>query len=98
MAKARAGGDTALDGTLLDGLRARYDDAVAWGIATNARRDWPGGRHPGYTLARRLQARAAQVWRFAAGFAVPFTNEGASYCTSWARSAVSRFCGGQLVA
>jgi hypothetical protein len=47
---------------------------VAWGITTNAHRDWPSGRHPGYTLARRLQTRAAQVWRFAADFAVPFTN------------------------
>ena len=74
VAKARAGGVTALDGKLLDALRARYDDAVAWGIATNAHRDWPSGRHPGYTLARRLQTRAAQVWRFTADFAVPFTN------------------------
>jgi len=74
VAKARADGDAALDGKLLDALRARYDDAVAWGIATNAHRDWPSGRHPGYTLARRLQTRAAQVWRFAADFAVPFTN------------------------
>ena len=47
---------------------------MAWGIATNAHRDWPSGRHPGYTLARRLQTRGAQVWRFAADFAVPFTN------------------------
>jgi transposase len=74
VAKARAGGATALDGKLLDTLRARYDDAVAGGIATNAHRDWPSGRHPGYTLARRLQTRAAQVWRFAADFAVPFTS------------------------
>ena len=55
VAKARAGGVTALDGTLLDALRARYDDAVAWGIATNAHRDWPSGRHPGYTLARTVE-------------------------------------------
>jgi hypothetical protein len=82
VAKARADGATALDGKLPDTLRARYDTAVAWGIATNAHRDWPSGRHPGYTLARRLQARAAQVWRFAADFAVPFTNDRASYCTS----------------
>jgi len=74
VAKARADGAPALDGEVLDALRGRYDDAVAWGIATNAHRDWPGGRHPGYTLARRLQARAAQVWCFAADFAVPFTN------------------------
>ena len=91
VAKARAGGVTALDGELLDALRARYDDAVAWGIATNAHRDWPSGRHPGYTLARRLQTRAAQVWRFTADFTVPFANDLASHCTSWVRSAVSGF-------
>ena len=91
VAKARADGDTALDGKLLGALRARYDAAVAWGIATNAHRDWPSGRHPGYTLAWRLQIRAAQVWRFTADFAVPFTNDLASHCTSWVRSAVSGF-------
>ncbi|MDP4511939.1 IS66 family transposase [Nonomuraea turcica] len=55
---ARADGATALDCEILDALRARYDDAVTWGMATNAHRDWPTGRHPGYTLAKRLQARA----------------------------------------
>ncbi|GAA1022770.1 hypothetical protein Aple_086910 [Acrocarpospora pleiomorpha] len=74
VAKARADGAIAVDAEVLDGLRTRYDQAVAWGIATNAHRDWPNGRHPGYTLARRLQTRAAQVWRFTADFAVPFTN------------------------
>ena len=74
VAKARADGVTALDGKLPGALRARYDDAVAWGIATNAHRDWPSGRHRGYTLARRLQVRTAQVWRFTADFAVPFTS------------------------
>ena len=72
--KARDHGATALDPDLLSDLRQRYDKAVAWGIATNQHRDWPSGHHPGYTLARRLQARAAQVWRFAVDFAVPFTN------------------------
>jgi hypothetical protein len=88
VAKARADGASALDGKVLDALRDRYDDAVAWGIATNAHRDWLSGRHPGYTLARRLQARAAQIWRFAADFAVPFTNDRASHCTSWGCCAV----------
>jgi transposase len=74
VAKARTQGATAVDPDVLDELRTRYDEAVAWGIATNAHRDWPAGRHPGYTLARRLQTRAAQVWRFTADFAVPFTN------------------------
>ncbi|MGR6913089.1 IS66 family transposase [[Actinomadura] parvosata] len=74
VAKARAAGATTVDEQVLDGLRARYDEAVAWGIATNTHRDWPTGRHPGYTLAKRLQARAAHVWRFTTDFAVPFTN------------------------
>jgi transposase len=74
VAKARADGATALDPDLLAGLRARYDQAVTWGILTNRDRDWPGGRHPGHTLAQRLQTRAGQVWRFTIDFAVPFTN------------------------
>ncbi|MGW0808920.1 IS66 family transposase [Nonomuraea sp. NPDC002799] len=48
-------------------------------------RRWPGASPPTptatgpqgdipATLARRLQARAPQVWRFTADFAVPFTN------------------------
>ncbi|MBT2231670.1 IS66 family transposase [Nonomuraea sp. NEAU-A123] len=74
VAQAHTEGATALDPQVLDALRARYDEAVAWGIATNTHRDWPSGRHPGYTLAKRLQTRAAQVWRFTVDFAVPFTN------------------------
>jgi len=72
--KARAAGATTLDADLLAGLRARYDHAVAWGITTNQHRDWPTGRHPGHTLATRLQTRATQVWRFTIDFTVPFTN------------------------
>ncbi len=71
---ARTAGNDRLDAGLLAGLRARYDQALAWGAATNRHRDWHTGRHPGYTLARRLQARACQVWRFTIGFSVPFTN------------------------
>lgn len=71
---ARGNGVRELDPHLLADLRARYDKAVAWGIATNRHRDWPRGPHPGYTLARRLQTRAEQVGRFTVDFAVPFTN------------------------
>jgi transposase len=49
---------------LLADLRARYDEAVRWGIITNQHRDWAGGNHPGYTLARRLATKADQVWIF----------------------------------
>jgi transposase len=74
VAKARADGDGALDPDLLADLRERYDQAITWGILTNRDRDWRTGRHPGHTLAQRLQTRAAQVWRFTMDFAVPFTN------------------------
>ena len=74
VAKAKAAGQIAIDPDLLADLRGGYDTAVAWGILTNRCRDWRSGPHPGYLLARRLQARAAQVWRFTTDFAVPFTN------------------------
>jgi transposase len=73
-AKAKADGQIAVDPDLLADLRDRYDKAVTWGILTNRCRDWPSGIHPGYTLAKRLQARATQIWRFTEDFAVPFTN------------------------
>ena len=72
--KARSAGVIACDPEVLARLRARYDQAVAWGVMTNQHRDWPTGRHPGHTLAARLQTRAQQVWRFTVDFAVPFTN------------------------
>ena len=72
--KARTAGVIACDPEVLAGLRARYDQAVAWGVMTNQHRDWPTGRHPGHTLATRLQTRAQQVWRFTIDLAVPFTN------------------------
>ena len=74
MPPPRTTGADHLDPDLLAGLRERYDTAVTWGILTNRGRDWPSGRHPGFTLARRLQARAGQVWRFTTDFDVPFTN------------------------
>ena len=63
-----------LDPDLLAGLRQRYDQAVAWGQTTNRLRDWHDGNHPGYVLARRLKAKAEQVWLFTGNFAVPWTN------------------------
>ena len=59
---------------LLAGLRARYDDQVAWGITTNRLRDWHKGNHPGCNLAKRLQDKAGQVWLFAGNFQIPWTN------------------------
>jgi hypothetical protein len=42
-------------------------------------------------LARRLRDRQDDYLRFTSDFRAPPDNEGASYCTSWVRSAVSRF-------
>jgi transposase len=48
---------------------------VAWGQTTNRLRDWDDGKnHPGYVLARRLKAKADQIWLFTSNFAVPWTN------------------------
>jgi hypothetical protein len=71
---ANTRGEHHLDPTLLAGLRARYDEQVAWGIATNRHRDWHKGNHPGYVLARRLADKADQVWLWTHNFAVPWTN------------------------
>lgn len=71
---ARNDGKDQLDPELLAGLRARYDDQVAWGITTNRLRDWHKGNHPGYNLAKRLQDKAAQVWLFTGNFKIPWTN------------------------
>jgi hypothetical protein len=66
---------TELDPAPLAGLRARYDKAVTWGQTTNRHRDWDGkGKHPGYTLAKRLADKADQVWLFTTVFSVPWTN------------------------
>jgi transposase len=72
---AKATGASQLDPGLLAGLRARYDERVAWGIATNRHRDWDAGKsHPGYVLASRLKDKADQIWTWARNFAVPWTN------------------------
>jgi hypothetical protein len=65
---------TELDPQLLADLRARYDKAVARGIATNRHRHWAKGNHPGYTLAKRLHDKADQVFTFTRNLAVPWTN------------------------
>jgi len=72
---AAAAGRTQLDPELQADLRERYDAAVHWGEVTNRLRDWDDGKnHPGYVLARRLKAKADQVWLFTRNFAVPWTN------------------------
>lgn len=72
--EATTDGRDHLDPSLLAGLRARYDKAVAWGITTNRHRSWARGNHPGYNLATRLADKADQVWTFTRNLAVPWTN------------------------
>jgi hypothetical protein len=71
---ATTDGCNQLDPQLLTDLRKRYDQAVQWKITTNQHRDWANGNHPGYTLARRLAAKAEQTWTFTRNLAVPWTN------------------------
>jgi transposase len=54
--------------------RWRYDQGVLVGISFNLSRPWPKGNHPGLKLARRLQAKADQVWLFTQNPQVPWTN------------------------
>jgi hypothetical protein len=71
---ARARGSTALGAELLDKLRERYDDAVAFGITHNRLRDWHEGNHPGYALGCWLREYKEQVFLFTRDFAVDWTN------------------------
>jgi transposase len=89
--QARARGDTALDQQVIDDLRERYDKAIAHGIIHNRLRDWHDGNHPGYALGCWLRDYKDQVLLFTTDFRVDWTNDLASYCTSWVRSAVSGF-------
>ncbi|CAM3887447.1 IS66 family transposase [Nocardiopsis rhodophaea] len=66
VAQARSAGRTALTGGELDGIGRRYGRVVAFAKA---------GPHHG--LIRRLDERRADYLRFAADFAVPFTNNAA---------------------
>lgn len=72
---ARATGQSRLDQDVIDELRARYDADVQIGELTNMSRPWTDDKnHPGLVLARRLAAKADQVWLFCANFHVPWTN------------------------
>ena len=64
-------------------LRQRYDDAAAFGITHNRLRDWHEGNHPGYALGCWLRDYKEQVFLFTRDFAVDWTNDRASHCTSW---------------
>ena len=65
---------TAIDTAALADARYRYDQGVLVGISINLSRRWHKGNHPGLVLARRLQAKADQVWLFTTNPDVPWTN------------------------
>jgi hypothetical protein len=70
-----AAGQDRLDPKTLAGLRARYDKDVEWGRLTNRCRPWKDDKnHPGHVLAKRLAAKADQVWLFCTDFKIPWTN------------------------
>jgi hypothetical protein len=73
---ARTSGEP-VDPKALAQARERYDQGVLVGIAANLSRPWHKGNHPGLVLARRLQAKADQVWLFTHNLAVPATNNAA---------------------
>jgi hypothetical protein len=79
---AKRAGQAAVEADLLATLRARYDKAVAFGLAHNRHRPWAKGNHPGHTLARWLADYAEQVWLFATAFDLEQANDQASHCTS----------------
>ncbi|SNQ50410.1 transposase [Frankia canadensis] len=75
VAAARAAGRNRLDQKTIDALRTRYDADVRIGELTNMSRPWTDEKnHPGLVLARRLAAKADQVWLFTTNFAIPWTN------------------------
>jgi hypothetical protein len=72
---ARTAGHTRLDQATIDDLRARYDTDVRIGELANMSRAWIDEKnHPGLVLARRLAAKADQVWLFCTNFKIPWTN------------------------
>ncbi|MDT3446311.1 transposase, partial [Pseudofrankia sp. BMG5.37] len=72
---ARADGRTRLDQKTIDELRTRYDRDVRVGELANMSRPWKDDRnHPGLVLARRLAAKADQVWLFTTDLKIPWVN------------------------
>jgi transposase len=86
---ARQAGEAAIDEDFRKKHEDWYRDAAKTGIALNAGRNGALQKKR-HALATRMANREADYLRFARDLRVPFSNEGASYCTSWVHSAVSR--------
>ena len=90
-AAARAAGQSALDAAVLDDLVTRYRALAASGLAANLYRR-TATASDARRIARRFRSFEDMILRFATRPDLDiFSNEGASYCTSWVRSAVSGF-------
>ena len=87
--EARARGAPTLDPELLEACANATTRPSAFGIMHNRLRDWDNGNHPGYALGCWLRDYKQQVFLFTRDFAVDWTNDLASHCTSWGRCAVS---------
>jgi transposase len=86
---ARTAGQAAISAETRKKHEDWYRQAAATGIALNAGRQGKLQKKR-HALATRMKDREGDYLRFARDLRIPFTNEGASYCTSWVRSAVSR--------
>jgi transposase len=86
---AGQGRDTADPAALAAQIRLYRSAALAGASQTSARSGALMKKHN--ALARRLLDRQDDYLRFTRDFSVPPDNEGASYCTSRVRSAVSGF-------
>ncbi len=100
---ARARGSTALGADLLDKLRQRYEDAVAFGIIHNRLWDWGSGNYPAKRSAAGCATAKEQVFLFTRDFAVDRTTNVAERGPTWwgagvrsrspGRDRQSGFCG-----
>jgi transposase len=84
----------AIPGDVLKPLEREFRHAVLAGLASVPRVPGPKNtvkQKPGRELLEFCSGRRDDVLRFTTSTRVWPTNEGASYCTSWVRSAVSRF-------
>jgi transposase len=91
---ARDAGQAQIPPGIQDPLLRGFRHAVLAGLSDVPRLPGPKNstaQHPGRDLLEFCRDRRADVTRFCSDTRIWPTNEGASYCTSWVRSGVSRF-------
>jgi hypothetical protein len=91
---AREQGLAAVPADVTQPLAHEFRHAVLAGLASVPRVPGPKNstkQRPGRELLEFCRDRRDDVLRFTTGTSIWPTNEGASYCTSWVRSGVSRF-------